>query len=89
MWNTGIYEMQFVGLPDGRFITSDRGIERALIEKGKDVMYVNPEGIQLSGFDHGFGGGTAGIFENQIYFLGSLDHFLEGEKIRHFLSEYL
>lgn len=86
--NQGYTRCNLLALPDGRFITSDRGIESALTEKGKDVMYVNPEGIQLPGFKHGFFGGTAGIFENQIYFLGSLDHFLEGEKIRQFLSEY-
>lgn len=51
-------------------------------------MYVNPEGIQLPGFDHGFVGGAAGIYKDQVFFIGNLDYFSEGEKFRHFLSGY-
>ncbi len=86
--NQGYTRCNLLALPDERFITSDRGIERLLNEKELDVLYVNPEGIQLHNFEHGFIGGTAGVFKNQICFLGSLDHFLEGEKIREFLSAY-
>lgn len=84
----GYTRCNLLPLEDNRFITSDKGIEKALVEKGLEVLYTNPEGIQLPGFDHGFIGGTAGIFKHQIFFIGRLNLFSEGEKIRHFLSGY-
>jgi len=77
-----------IALRDNRFITSDKGIEKVLKRKGLEVLYVDPKGILLPGFDHGFIGGTCGVFKNQIFFLGSLDHFNEGEKIRGFLKDH-
>jgi hypothetical protein len=75
-------------LPDDRFITSDRGVEKVLVQQQKNVLYVNPAGILLPGQAHGFIGGTCGISENKIFFIGSLDHFSEGKKIRDFLHGY-
>jgi hypothetical protein len=84
----GYTRCNLLALPQNRFITSDKGIEKMLVEKDMEVLYVNPKDIQLPGFDHGFIGGTAGIFKNQIYILGNLNYFLEGDKIRDFLSGY-
>jgi hypothetical protein len=77
-----------LALIDDRFITSDKGIEKALDQKGLEVLYINPEGIVLPGFKHGFFGGTCSIYKKKVYFIGNLDHFLEGNKIRTFLSSY-
>jgi len=84
----GYTRCNLLPLANNRFITSDKGIENALDEKGLEVLYVNPEGIQLPGFDHGFFGGVAGIYKDQVFFIGNLDHYAEGEKIRRFLSDY-
>ena len=77
-----------LALKNDRFITSDKGIEKALLKRGLEVLFVNPKGILLPGFDHGFFGGACGIYEDKIFFTGSLDHFPEGEKVRQFLSGY-
>ena len=77
-----------LALMEDRFITSDKGIEKGLVQKGLEVLYIDPEGILLPGFKHGFFGGTCAVYKNKIYFLGSLDHFPEGNKIRTFLSGY-
>jgi hypothetical protein len=77
-----------IALRDDRFITSDKGIEKALKHKGLEVLYVDPKGILLPGFDHGFIGGTCGVLDNRIFFIGSLDYFQEGDKIRTFLKDY-
>lgn len=77
-----------LALENDRFITSDRGIEKELQKNGLEVLYVNPEGILLPEFEHGFLGGTCGIHENRIFFIGRLIHFPEGEKVRQFLSDY-
>ena len=43
------------------FITSDKGIYKTLTANELNVLYVNPEGIMLPGFNHGFCGGACGV----------------------------
>lgn len=45
---------------DTSFITSDRGIEKALTAAGADVLLIEKGHIELPGFDYGFIGGCAG-----------------------------
>ena len=45
---------------DTSFITSDRGIEKALTAAGADVLLIGKGHIELPGFDYGFIGGCAG-----------------------------
>lgn len=82
----GYCRCNLIALPNNRFITSDNGIESSLKTKGYEVLFVNPNGIMLPGFSHGFIGGCCGIYEDSIFFLGSLKHFPEGEKIKSFLK---
>lgn len=84
--NQGYSRCNIIALDDKRFITSDRGIEKALANKGFDVLFVSPKGIILPGFNHGFIGGCCGVFENTLFFTGSLNHFPEGDKIRNFVK---
>jgi len=73
-------------LKDDCFITSDKGIERVLKEKGFEVLFISPSGIVLPGFEHGFFGGTAGVTDDEVFFIGSLKRFSEGEKVKKFLQ---
>lgn len=75
-------------LKNNRFITSDKGIENTLLAKGFEVLYVHPEGIILPEFKHGFIGGCCGISEERIFFIGSLNHFPEGDSIRSFIRGF-
>ncbi len=84
--NQGYSRCNLLPLPDGSFITSDEGIERVLASRGLEVLKVDPEGILLPGFRHGFIGGTAGSRGDTIYFTGSLDLFPDGEPIHSFLA---
>jgi len=68
------------------FITSDKGVERVLKGKGCEVLFVDPSGIILPGFEHGFFGGTAGVTDNEVFFIGSLNRFNDGEKVKSFLQ---
>lgn len=77
-----------LALKNDRFITSDKGIETALKKRGLEVLFVEPKGILLPGFDHGFFGGSCAVYHDKVFFIGSLDHFPEGKKIRQFLSDY-
>jgi hypothetical protein len=76
-----------IPLGGNRFITSDRGIEQALIKKGLEVFYVNPDGIRLPGFKHGFLGGTCGVYGRRVFFTGSLEHFPDEKRLRLYLKE--
>jgi hypothetical protein len=75
-------------LPDGRFFTSDRGIENVLKRHGLEAFFIDPEGILLPGQKHGFIGGTCGIAGKRIFFTGNLDYFRHGKRIREYLSGY-
>lgn len=83
----GYSRCSVIPLKNNRFITSDKGISRVLTNRGFDVLYVNPEGILLPGFNTGFIGGTAGIIDNTIFFIGSLSNYKEGEKVKNFLQK--
>lgn len=84
----GYTRCNLLPLADNRFITSDKGIEKALTEKNLEVLYISPEDILLPGFEHGFIGGTAGVYNDRVFFIGKLDYFTEGEKIKHYLSGF-
>lgn len=66
-------ELEFVDVPQGytrcnllpvgpsNFITSDRGIFKALSKAGADVLLISNKNIVLKGYDYGFLAGCAGI----------------------------
>jgi len=69
------------------FITSDRGIEAALRHHHLHVLYVDPQEILLPGFAHGFFGGACGIYNQTVWFAGSLNHFKQGREISDLLGD--
>ena len=69
------------------FLTSDRGIEKALQRSGREVMFVDPSPIVLPGQTHGFLGGCTGVRGRQLFLAGSLRHLPEGKKLRKVLGE--
>ncbi len=77
-----------LALKNDQFITSDRGIEKELNSLSLEVFYVDPKGILLPGFKNGFIGGCAGFFNNQLFLIGSLDHYPAGAILRKKLNEW-
>ncbi len=73
-------------LDDNHALTSDAGIHRGLVEHGINTLMVNPKGIVLPGFSHGFFGGCCGVFQNNLFVLGNLDRFADGDKVRDFVQ---
>ncbi len=80
----GYVQCNLIALPNGSFITSDRGIEKSLIQRGLVVLFVNPSCIKLDSFEHGFIGGTCGLLENILFVCGSLKNFKEQACIESF-----
>jgi len=63
-------------------ITSDAGLHKSLPKS----LLVNPRGIILPGFINGFFGGCCGIYQKQVYIIGSLKHHPQGDEIRGFIE---
>ena len=72
-------------LNENNFITSDVGIQKELKNQGFNTLLVNPKNIKLPGYPYGFFGGTNGIYKNNFYLIGSLDH-IENSKV---ISEFI
>ena len=72
-------------LKNGRFLTSDHGIEKALLVKGLSCLYVDPRHVLLPGFPYGFFGGCAGICQDKVFFSGSLQYHPQGGDIANYL----
>lgn len=68
-------------------ITSDEGIATSLQRKKKKALLVKSKNITLPGLPYGLFGGCCGIFNNTIYFAGSLSFLEEGEKINDFIHK--
>jgi len=80
--NQGYTRCNLINLNEDRFITSDKGIEKALLTHGLDVQYVSPAGILLPGFDHGFFGGCCGVLGDKLFVTGKLESFPEGDIVQ-------
>lgn len=84
--NQGYCRCNLLALKDNHFITSDEGIFRVLGNYGFTVLKTDAAGIHLPGFDHGFFGGTAGLYEDTVFLNGSLGQKIDGESIRRFIA---
>lgn len=73
-------------LDQNTFITSDRGIEKALA-KYFEVHYYSSENILLPGQKHGFLGGCLGRLGQTVFFTGRLNTLSEYKKLQDLLSE--
>ena len=71
----------------GLFITSDRGIEKALKQSGRETFYVDSSPIVLPAQPHCFFGGCTGVWGQQLFLAGSLGHFPEGENLQKALGD--
>lgn len=74
-------------IDDNNYITSDKGIEKVLVDEGFNVLLINPKSILLPGYPYGFFGGTNGIFKNTFYLIGSLKYHTNGEVVKNFLEK--
>lgn len=85
--NQAYTRCNLLALKNNHFITSDRGIEKVLKNRGLFVLFVNPEEIILPGMKNGFFGGCCGILDNTIFIIGNLDYIEEGKAIRKFIKD--
>lgn len=84
--NQGYTRCNLLALGDTRFLTSDEGIYKTLQIKGCQVLFVEPAGIELPGFSHGFFGGVCGVWQKTVFISGSLNRHSQGEIIKQFID---
>jgi hypothetical protein len=80
----GYVKCNLLALPNNTFITSDRGIEKSLLQRDLEVLFVDPSCIKLDGFEHGFFGGACGLTGNTLFICGNLNHFKDRSHIESF-----
>lgn len=69
-------------------ITQDRGIARAAMNAGLDVLQIEPGNVELSGFSCGFIGGAGFMLsKSELAFTGALDAHPDKPRILAFLAE--
>ncbi len=84
----GYTRCNLIPLNEEAFITSDKGIERALLAKGYEILYVDPLPVMLKGQKHGFFPGCCGIWDNKMIISGSLHYHPAGREISDFIENH-
>lgn len=85
--NQGYTRCNLLPLNEDTFITSDKGIEKALLTEGKKVLYVDPHPVKLNGHKYGFFAGCCGLLKNEILISGSLSFHTDKAEIEAFIHE--
>ena len=68
-------------------ITADKGMARALRLAGISVLDIENGGVALPPYEYGFIGGAAGVFHNEIYFLGDVQTHPDSDRIIEFIRK--
>lgn len=84
--NQGYSRCNLIALNAENFISSDVGIQNALIRNGLNCHFVCPDTISLPGYPHGFFGGCFGIYRDNFFLNGNLKFLPENKKIREFIE---
>jgi hypothetical protein len=74
-----------VHLCEDSYLTSDRGIEKVLLQKGLACFYFNPEEIIIQDHKNGFIGGAIGIWAKRIFFNGNIELHADGQRLKEHL----
>ncbi len=76
-----------VHLCNDRYLTSDRGVEKALLNRKLSCLYFSPDEIVIHEHKHGFIGGAIGIMGKRFFFNGNVDLHADGQKLREYISD--
>ncbi len=74
-----------VHLCEDNFLTSDRGIEKVLLQNSLSCFYFNPDEIIIKDHKNGFIGGTIGILGNRIFFNGNIELHADENRLKEHL----
>jgi hypothetical protein len=80
----GFTRCSLLMLDEENFITSDKSTVKTLEAEGLHGLWVSPRDVILPGYEHGLFGGTSGVCGKDIFICGSLNHFVDGVKVKAF-----
>jgi hypothetical protein len=86
--NQGYCRCNCLSLDSLAYICSDRGMESALKNAGKEVLYVRSDSVLLEGMSHGFLPGAMGVNGREILFCGDLSYLPEKEQLLEFTHRF-
>lgn len=75
-------------ISDNAIITSDNAIASACKAAGMDVLLISEGEVSLPPYNFGFIGGASGVFDDTVFFCGSLDTHKDAQAIRDFCQKY-
>lgn len=68
-------------------ITSDKGIVKALEKHNIESFYFEPSQIKIEDHKNGFIGGTMGIMNNKVFFLGNIFKHKNGKALEAYITK--
>ena len=71
---------------DNKIVTSDMGIVKALEKNNLDYFYFDPSEIRIKDHKNGFIGGTVGITNNKVFFLGNILKHAHGQELYNLIT---
>ncbi|PKP51631.1 MAG: hypothetical protein CVT92_12250 [Bacteroidetes bacterium HGW-Bacteroidetes-1] len=83
----GYTRCNLLSLNETHFITSDKGIEKKLVNDNKQVLFINPQQIILPGEKYGFIGGACGVNNKHLFICGNHRNLTEADKLNQFVSK--
>lgn len=82
----GYAKCNCVVVDEDSIITADRGIWKAAVKAGMNVLLVERSQVILKGYPYGFLGGASGKVGNTIIFNGNIEKHSDYEAIRQFIE---
>lgn len=87
--NQGYTKCSSAIISENALITSDNGIYRICKNNNIDVLKISAGGIELSGYNYGFIGGTCGFIDKKILaFSGNIKMHKDFSNIKDFVKNY-
>ena len=84
--NQGYPACTTLKISENAAVTADRGMEKALLKEGISVLFIENGDISLPPYDYGFIGGCAGIYKDEIFFLGDIKRHRDCDRICDFIT---
>lgn len=69
------------------FVTSDKGIVKVLEKNNLNFIYFDPSEIKIIDHKNGFIGGTMGVLNNKVLFLGNILKHKDGKALEKFINQ--
>lgn len=74
-------------ISENAIVTADKGMQKALLSAGIDVLLIENGHISLPPYEYGFIGGAGEAYEDAVYFFGNIESHPDAKRIIEFIEE--